>query len=269
MFVTIRAMDVAHIASLFKRYTESFPQEEMIQLKIHHTERVVADAIEIMHREHFSEDLQTAGAMAAWLHDVGRFPQFMKYRTFSDRNSENHAVLSCAEIVRLGWLEEASPELRERVLKAVELHNVRDLPSDLSEADAKVAHVVRDADKLDIFTVLEEAIATDYLPSHPEVYWGLPFTGPLSKEVVQAIEAGTSVDYGAIRSFADFVLIQVAWCNGGLHFPASCALTLARNCLTIRRDYLCSILPASEHANVMKCCSIAAAALTRKASYGA
>ena len=81
-------MDVAHIASLFKRYTESFPQEEMIQLKIHHTERVVADAIEIMHREHFSKDLQTAGAIAAWLHDVGRFPQFMKYRTFSDRNSE-------------------------------------------------------------------------------------------------------------------------------------------------------------------------------------
>ena len=97
----------------------------------------------------------------------------------------------------------------------------------------------------------------------------VPFTGPLSKEVVQAIEAGTSVDYGAIRSFADFVLIQVAWCNGGLHFPASCALTLARNCLTIRRDYLCSILPASEHVNVMKCCSIAAAALTRKASHGA
>jgi HD superfamily phosphodiesterase len=269
MFVTIRAMDVAHIASLFKRYTESFPQEEMIQLKIHHTERVVADAIEIMHREHFSEDLQTAGAIAAWLHDVGRFPQFMKYRTFSDRNSENHAVLSCAEIVRLGWLDEASPELRERVLKAVELHNVRDLPSDLSEADAKVAHVVRDADKLDIFTVLEEAIATNYLATHPEVYWGLPFTGPLSKKVIAAIEQGCSVDYGDIQSFADFVLIQVAWCNGGLHFPASCALTLERNCLAIRQEYLCSILPESEHANVMKCCAIAKAALIRKANHGA
>lgn len=262
-------MNVDSIATIFRAYTQTFPQEEMIQLKIHHTERVVEAAREIMHREGFSPSLQTAGEVAAWLHDVGRFPQFVRYHTFSDRKSVNHALLSCSEVLQHGWLDAETPAERDLVLKAVELHNFRELPPYLSADEAAVAHVVRDADKLDIFTVLEHAIATDYLPSHPEVYWGLPFTGPLSEAVVQAIENGRSVDYGEIRSFADFVLIQVAWCHGGLHFPASCALTLARGCLEIRRNYLCSILPEREHAKVIHCCAVAEAALIRKANHGA
>jgi hypothetical protein len=261
-------MTVTQIEKCFKTYTQAFPQEEMIQLKIHHTARVVENAREIMHREGFEEHLRVVGEVAAWLHDVGRFPQFMRYKTFSDRQSVNHALLSCAEILQQGWLDHDTPAERDLVLKAIEYHNFRDLPPNLPAEEAAVVHLVRDADKLDIFTVLDEAIATNYLPSHPEVYWGLPFTGPLSRRVIQSIEAGESVDYSEIRSFADFILIQVAWCNGGLYFPASCALTLERNSLAIRRDYLCSILPEEEHINVKRCCDIAAAALVRKATNG-
>lgn len=269
MFVRITAMNVHQIAHCFKTYTQAFPQEEMIRLKIHHTERVVANAREVMQREGFSPELREIGEVAAWLHDVGRFPQLMRYHTFSDRNSVNHALLSCAEILQQGWLDDETPAVRDLILKAVEYHNFRDLPPNLTADETAIVQLVRDADKLDIFTVLEEAIATNYLATHPEVYWGLPFTGPLSQRVIAAIEQGCSVDYGDIQSFADFVLIQVAWCNGGLHFPASCALTLERNCLAIRQDYLCSILPECEHANVMKCCAIAKAALIRKANHGA
>ena len=261
-------MNIAQIEKNFNTYVQGFPLEEMIELKIHHTRRVVADAREVMRREGFSAPLFEMGEAAAWLHDVGRFPQLTKYHTFSDGKSVNHALLSCAEILRLGWLDEETPQVRSIVLKAVEYHNFRDLPPHLPADEAAIVHLVRDADKLDIFTVLDQAIATNYLPSHPEVYFGLPFTGPLSQSVVSAIERADSIDYSEIRSFADFILIQVAWCNGGLHFPASCALTLERNCIQIRQDYLCSILPESEHEKVRLCCAIAEAALKRKAGYG-
>lgn len=262
-------MNVAVIAEWFRDYVQAFPQEDMIKLKIDHTARVVANAHEILRREGASGQLLEAGLAAAWLHDVGRFKQFERYHTFSDLKSVNHALMSCAEILRLGWLDALEPSERNLILKAVEYHNLRALPPHLDDDEVFVAHVVRDADKLDIFTVLEEAIATDYLATHPEVYWGLPFTAPLSDAVVQAIEKGESVDYKSIRSFADFVFIQVAWCHGGLHFPSSSALALERQCVAIRRDYLCKILPESDHERIQYCCAIAENALMRKAHNGA
>ncbi len=135
-------------------------------------------------------------------------------------------------------------------------------PPHLPANELALAHLVRDADKLDIYTVLDHAIETDYLPSHPDVYWGLPLDGPPSPAVVAALERGDSVDYADIRSFADFVFIQLAWCNGGLHYAASRRLALERGEVDVRRRYLRTLLPA-HGAVIDRCCDIAAAALAK------
>lgn len=250
------------IPKAFLAYYRTFPHEDMNDLKLEHTQRVAANAKRIMAGEGFPAHLRAAGETAAWLHDLGRFRQFLRYRTFSDRKSVNHALLSCGEALRLGWLDDFSPETRNLILQAIAFHSLRDLPPTLSGDDAALAHLVRDADKLDIFTVLDHAIETDYLATHPEVYWGLPFTAPPSPRIVAAIERGESVDYADIRSFADFVFIQLAWCNGGLHFAESRRIALERNETDIRRDYLCALLP--EHAaTIRRCCACAKAALGR------
>lgn len=262
-------MFVLDAKRLFNAYTATFPDVEMNRLKHDHTERVVQDALTIMQREAFAPPLMALGEAAAWFHDVGRFPQFQRYQTFSDRHSVNHALLSCAELLRLGWLDALTPKERDLILKAVEYHNLQEVPPHLEADETALVHLVRDADKLDILHLLEQAIATNYLADHPEVYWGLPFTAPLSEPVIAAIEAGRSVAYRDIQSFADFVLIQVAWCNGGFHFPTACALVLERKSIAIRQDYLCSILPTTEHTAVRHCCQLAEAALIRKAHHGA
>lgn len=262
-------MNVEAFSHLFHSYAATFPQSDMIRLKIAHTGRVVENARRIMQSSAFPNAWKGAGEIAAWLHDVGRFKQFCKYQTFSDSKSINHALLSCSEILQNDWLEACSPDCRDVILKAVAYHNLKALPPDLDAHEAAVINLVRDADKLDIFTLLEQAVTSGYLAEHPEVYWGLPFTAPLSQKVAQAIESALPVDYKDIQSFADFVFIQVAWCNGGLYFPASCALTLERKCIPFRCDYLCSILPKREHETVKRCCAIAEAALVRKANHGA
>ncbi len=261
-------MDRDALSAAFTAYYATFPKEEMNDLKLEHTRRVVANAELVARGEAFPESLQESGLCAAWLHDLGRFRQYQQYRTFSDRHSVNHALLSCAEVLRLGWLDDRTPEDRNRILRAIEYHNLRDLPTGMTHEEKLLAQLVRDADKLDIFTLLDQAIATDYLPSHPEVYWGLPFTAPLSESIVAAIEAGESIDYAAIRSFADFVFIQLAWCNGGLHFAASARLAVERREVAIRQAYLTSIIPASATA-INHCCAIAQAALERQAGHGA
>lgn len=254
-------MTTTDLPKAFLAYYETFPYDEMNLLKLNHTYRVVENAQHIMKSESFSPELTALGEMAAWLHDLGRFSQFTQYRTFSDSKSVNHALLSCGEALRLGWLDDRSPADRNAILQAIAFHNLRDLPPNLPENDLLLAHLVRDADKLDIFTILDEAIKTNYLASHPEVYWGLPFTAPPSEAVVRSILAGESVSYSDINSFADFVFIQVSWCRGGLYFAGSRQLALTRNEVGIRRDYLIQILP-QHRAIIEQCCAVAEEALS-------
>lgn len=248
-------MKITEFPEAFTAYYHTFPGDEMNRLKLDHTQRVVETARQIMRAESFPADLVPLGEAAAWLHDLGRFSQFTRYRTFSDSQSVNHALLSCGEALRLGWLDDWTPEARNRVLQAVAFHNLRDLPPNLPRENTLLAHLVRDADKLDIFTVLDEAIRTDYLASHPEVYLGLPFTAPPSEQVVQTILNGGTVSYSEMTSFADFVLIQVAWCRDGLYFATSRKLALERNEIGIRRAYLNRILPEAQEV-IGTCCAV-------------
>ncbi len=250
-------MKIEHLPHAFESYYRSFPKEEMNDLKWTHTQRVVTNAKAIMEGEHFPDALRIQGEMAAWLHDIGRFRQFQQYRTFNDRESVNHALLSCGITLQLGWLDDWSAEERNRILRAIEYHNLKTLPTGLSQEEEWLAHLVRDADKLDIFTVLDEAIRTNYLPTHPEVYWGLPFAAPPSPAILHAIAHGLPIDYKEIKSFADFVFIQVAWCHGGFFFKESCRLALERKEVEFRCDYLVSLLPDSAdliqtHCNIAK-----------------
>lgn len=256
-------MTINDIPRAFLTYYETFPYDEMNQLKLNHTRRVVENARFIMKTESFSPELVELGEMAAWLHDLGRFSQFTQYRTFSDSQSVNHALLSCGEALRLGWLDDWSPKERNLILQAIAFHNLRDLPPNLSEEELLLAHLIRDADKLDIFTVLDEAIRTHYLESHPEVYWGLPFTAPPTEAVVEQLLSGKSVSYSDIHSFADFIFIQISWCTGGLYFNGSRQLTLERNEVEIRRNYLTRILPQYQ-ATIERCCAAAELALSEK-----
>lgn len=258
-------MKVDEIPQAFLSYYRTFERDDMHDLKYAHTCRVVQNAIRIMEGENFSSELRELGLAAAWLHDLGRFRQFTKYRTFSDAVSVNHALLSCAEALRLEWLDDWSPKARHLILRAIEFHSLRDLPAGLSEEEALLCHLVRDADKLDIYTVLDQAIETNYLPSHPEVYWGLPFANPPSQKIIDAIHAGKSIDYSDIKSFADFVFIQIAWCNGGLYFPTSSRLVLERQELNVREAYLCEIIPEAK-AIIQACCRLATKTLKQHAN---
>ncbi len=230
---------------------------EMHALKLEHTRRVAADAARIIEGEAIPEPLASLGLAAAWLHDIGRFPQFRRYNTFSDIKSEDHARLSRRVTEEQAILAEIPTADRENVLTAIEIHNRKELPPGLSTEAALLAHLVRDADKLDIFSLLDHAIAqTAYLPQHPEIYWNLPYKAPPSQAVVAAILAARPIDYAQIGSFCDFVFIQIGWLNGGLHFPTALRLARERRVIETREQFLTALLPESAPA-IRACCDAA------------
>ncbi|MBQ9429950.1 MAG: HD domain-containing protein [Kiritimatiellae bacterium] len=235
----------------YQAYVDTFRDssgelEEMLRLKLGHTMAVVDCARRIMSGEGFAKDEFRLGEIAALLHDTGRYAQFKKYRTFRDAVSVDHAAYSAEVVERLRWLDGFPAEDRECVLTAVRCHNRKTLPAGLPPRVERVAHLVRDADKLDIFRVLENAVAGGELESHPEIAWGLPVNAAPSSEVVEAVCAGRPVEYSWIKSLSDFVLIQVGWLYGGLHYRTALEIARERGALEFRRGFMKSLSDSPE-----------------------
>lgn len=225
------------LTRLYDAYVDTFRTADgrlpaMMQLKRTHTAFVVANAERIADGEGFSPREREVALAAALLHDTGRYEQLRRYDTFRDSESVDHAVFSHEIIRAKGWTDEPA------VLDAVLWHNRRDLPDAMEPLTAVAAHTVRDADKLDIFRVLEDQIATTDWRHDCRAFWNLPTTARPNPAVLAAIRAGRPVDYQNIASLADFVLIQVGWMVSGLAYATTRRLCAARGHLAFRRDFL-------------------------------
>ena len=235
--------DAKSIRRLYGGYVDGFRSEgtlpPMMALKLHHTDMVVANAEAIAEGEGMDGETAEVCALAALLHDTGRYEQLRRYNTFRDSESVDHAVFSYDIVREKGWLD-AHPH-RDAILAAVRFHNRRELPGGLDELTFTASHCVRDADKLDIFRVLEERVANTDWRNDDAAFWNLPVRAAPNPQVVAAIREGRAVDYQNIKSLADFVLIQVGWLRGELHFAVSRRLAAERGHLAFRRRFLAEL----------------------------
>ncbi len=225
----------------YRAYVDTYRQADgtlppMMRLKLDHTMNVVAAARAIADGEGFSSEEKFVSEAAALLHDTGRYEQLKRYNTFRDSESVDHAVFSHDIVKAKGWLDEW-PE-RDAILTAVLVHNRRDIPDGLDALALTAARTVRDADKLDIFRVLEDRVAHTDWRHDVRAFWNLPTTKAPNPAVVAAIREGRSVDYQHIGSLADFVLVQVGWMRAGLEYVTTRRLCAARGHLAFRRDFL-------------------------------
>lgn len=252
---------LAALTGRYDRYVDAFRAADgslpqMLQLKLDHTRHVVGNARLIMAGEAWPDARRTEGEACALLHDAGRYSQMCEFGTFEDAKSFDHAARSVEVVESCGWLDGLAADERQRILQAVALHNKKDVPDSLDEVSALLTHLVRDADKLDIFRVMETAVKDGLLARNPEIAWGLQVKGAPSPEVVASVSAGQPVSYTWIKTLSDFVLIQVGWLNGGLHFPTSCRLACERRALEFREAYLKTL---SDDPGVDRCCAAARA----------
>ena len=229
------------LTELYDAYVDTFRGADgtlppMMELKRIHTAHVVDNAKLIAAGEGFDAETARACDAAALLHDTGRYEQLKRYNTFRDSESVDHAVFSHDIVVEQGWLD-GDPQ-REAILTAVLVHNRRDVPDNLDPLTEAAVHTVRDADKLDIFRVLEHQIATTDWRTNCKAFWNLPTAARPSPAVLDAIRASRPVDYQNIKTLADFVLIQVGWMVCGLRYDTSRRLCAERGHLAFRRTFL-------------------------------
>jgi len=182
-----------------------------VDLKVKHTMNVCREVRPISRAISLPEgDLLLAESIAL-LHDVGRFEQYARHRTFADSRSEDHAQLGLAILSRERVLEAFPPEEADLLVRAISYHNRPTVPRGESERCILFSNLLRDADKLDILRVVIE-----YYHQRPEerneaVAIGYEESPGVSAPVALNLHRGQPVRRADVRNINDFKLLQIGW----------------------------------------------------------
>ncbi len=182
-----------------------------IRLKIDHTARVCENMDILARGEGLSTGDRLIAATTALLHDVGRFPQYRRWRTFRDSESDNHARMSVDVIREQGILEAFEPVERLLIEEAVRFHNQLAMPQRMKSATTLFLRLIRDADKLDIWKVFLEYFTTPEQERASATMLGLPESPGVTRVCLEQLSAGSIVRLETVKCINDFKLLLVSW----------------------------------------------------------
>ena len=159
-------MNRAKAVNAFDTYVSNYDRDNpMIFQKAAHSYRV-AEIAERIARSLGREELVDFAWLLGLLHDIGRFEQAKRYNTFADSQSVDHAELGADILFKEGLIDcfptETLPEGWQNIAEtAIRLHNKLALPDGLDKDTETLSNILRDADKVDIFRVLNEISYAD------------------------------------------------------------------------------------------------------------
>jgi len=183
-----------------------------IRLKEVHTGHVCCEMTWLTGRVGLSaEDTCLAGAIAL-LHDIGRFEQFRRYRTYVDFRSTDHNLLGIDVLDNHNVLADLDEREKDTIITAIKLHSIIQLPAELDEETAIFARLIRDADKLDIYRVVIDAYRQ--YRSDPENFnLELEFEDDpyCSEHVIEAVLAQKRISYSDLKTLTDYKLLMLTW----------------------------------------------------------
>lgn len=202
----------------FRGYVQAFKsgdpgEDRNIVLKEEHTRCVRREIREIGGALGLDDDDLRLAEVMALFHDLGRFPQYAEFGTFSDRRSCDHAALSVKVLLEDGVLEPLDPPERNLILKAISYHNKASLPEGESDRCLLFSKLLRDADKLDIWALLLDYYRQRELEGYRNeaLELDLPDTPKISEEVRRDLLAGEIVKSKDLKSQNDYKLLLAGW----------------------------------------------------------
>ncbi len=199
------------------RYMKSFYSDDAevqrgILIKEKHTGYVTANCIELAKFLKLSTHDAELAEIIGLFHDVGRFRQYSIYKTFNDADSEDHADLALKVIDELEFFKELSAPDYELVRFAIQNHNKKTIAPTDDARKLLFAKIIRDADKLDIYRVLEPFLAqanADKMPNFIKSAGNL--VADISPDFVENFVTGNQADYTKIRTNGDRKIVRLMW----------------------------------------------------------
>jgi len=237
--------DLNNLKQWFSRYVQSFYSpdpviQQNIVLKEKHSLRVCDEIMNIGKQLDLSQNNLRLAEVMALFHDIGRFEQFTRYKTFADKKSENHGELGVKVLQQEKTLTTLDEETRELILKAISYHNRWSVPEDESPVCIYFSKLLRDADKLDIFNLFSTYYYVPLTERNATVELDLPDTPTVSDEIMTSVRDGKIIKMQQLRSLNDFKLLQMSWIYD-INYQPTFQMILERGYLKKIRD----TLPAS------------------------
>ena len=183
-----------------------------IELKDVHSKAVCEEMAWLTDKLNLTENQKRIAETIGLLHDVGRFKQFKKYRTYRDASSCNHSALGAQVICEEKLLEGIDEKERSYIETAVRLHGEKELPDDLDDETLLYCRLIRDADKIDIFRVVIKYYQ-QYLddPQSFMLELEVPDVPGYSQEFVEHLLNQERIDYEKMKTFNDVKLLMLSW----------------------------------------------------------
>lgn len=225
--------DIISFKTWFSNYCRSFystneEDQANIFLKEQHTQKVCENILIIAGAESFSDNDLLIAETVALFHDIGRFEQYSKYKTFRDSISVNHGLLGSEILSREKVLKNLPAKEQEIVMQAVKFHNAFTVPAISDLATIKFIKLVRDADKLDIWRVFFDYYEKNNEDRPSAVGLGFPDVPEYSADVLSRIFKKQLIPLSMLKTLNDFKLTQLSWIYD-LNFMASLKLVLENN----------------------------------------
>jgi putative nucleotidyltransferase with HDIG domain len=231
----------------FLAYVKSFAMtddhvKQHFELKIKHTFCVISNIQIIAKKTGLTSQEYHLARIIALFHDIGRFKQFMIYRTFNDEISVNHAELGIEVLCEQGFLKQFEPSVAALIKVAVLHHNIPSITTEVNGKALFFSKMLRDADKIDIWKLMTEidiiyTIDQHEITDHYEI----------SDAIYQSYREKRVVTLDHATSMNDFRMLRLSWI-----FDMNLAATFS---LLIKKQYATKILakiPRSERLEEIK-----------------
>ncbi len=236
--------DLLWIKNWFDTYVHHFCTgnerfDSAICLKVRHTKNVAREILDISNSLNLGAGDCFLAEITALLHDIGRFEQYMKYQTYSDQKSEDHAKLGIEILKKTGALNRLDSADREVIEAVVIHHNKAILPQSSDPRFLLFLKLLRDADKIDILHVVTEHYQG--INTNNAIELGLPDDPEISNRIIQNVMNGKIARAEDMLTLNDFKLLQIGWVFD-LNFPRSFEMVKQRKYL----QNISAVLPLSD-----------------------
>ena len=234
--------DVHFFRSWFEEYTKRFPTKDAqveanLRYKKEHSLRVRDHMLTLGSDVQLDMKQLFLAEVIGLFHDVGRFEQYVKYHTFKDHQSEDHAKLGLSILEREQIFSGRVGKLEKKmILTAISNHNRREIHENVKGNTLLFCKLIRDADKLDIF---EQVINFYENPSETPYFAvdGNHQDKRYSLEIIQGILSGKKISYTSVKTPVDIKLIRLSWLLD-LTFPSALEIAKSKRFLQRLRAFI-------------------------------
>jgi len=185
----------------FNEYTEKYDKSVMqISLKYHHSFAVMDLMGELAFRLNLDKEKIELAKVIGLLHDIGRFEQFSKYKSFDDKISD-HSTESVNYLFKENHIRDfiEDDKYDSIIEKAIYYHNDFKIPDDLKDAELLFTKMIRDMDKVDIYK--QTAIHYEKAFKADEV----------SEKVLKEFKDEKCINYEIMKSESDRIIKTLAY----------------------------------------------------------